>query len=262
MVQYLSFKTYDLMYQAEIKIGETEITFATMGLNVAMIASNISSCIEDEIENYEKLNESSIGLAGFYVIIAANSQDEFDYNKKVLATIIEETEGKSLVELEDPAVAGKILIHGVRISASIRETFRYRAAGGTAYGHPVMGQRDLNMKWLSEAAEKKKVLIKQGIAADDGGVFFGWGVEHGHIGKTEIFCQPDEETPEKIAAVQKWQKEATMAALEGCYCLPHMVNRMPELLKKHASDYPQWLKKIDQAFNPKSLRTRMGNLMG
>ena len=83
-----------------------------------------------------------------------------------------------------------VLIHGVRISASIRETFRLRPVGGKAYGFQIMGQRDVNIKWIGEAAAKKEESDKEGLGADDGGVFFGWAVENAHLGKTEIFFDP------------------------------------------------------------------------
>ena len=54
-----------------------------------------------------------------------------------------------------------------------------------------MGQRDLTIKWAIGAGKAKEPLIEKGLIVDDGGAFFGWGVEQGHLGKTEIFCKFD-----------------------------------------------------------------------
>ena len=155
MVRYFSFPSYDKMYEAELKIGESEIMFELMGFNVAMLSANVSSTLEKELQFLEQAKKEVQG-PGFYIIIAANSPEEFEYDQKVLQQIISETNGKSLELIEDPKVAELILIHGVRISASIRETFRSRAPGGKAYGFQIMGQRDVCMKWIGEAAPERR----------------------------------------------------------------------------------------------------------
>jgi glycolate oxidase len=259
MVRYFSFPSIEKMYQAELKIGESEISFELMGFNAAMVASNISPSIEDEMANYKLLKDSVQG-PGFVLIIAANSPEEFEYDKKVLQKIISDAEGKSLELAEDPKIADLLLIHGVRISASIRETFRYRVPGGAAYGYPVMGQRDLNIRWMQEAAQRKAVLISKGLIADDGGVFFGWGVEHGHLGKTEIFCDPAVASPECIQAAKDWQKETGMRALDGCFALP--IHLPMDIVGPRMSNFHLWEKKIKQAFDPKARNVNLGSHMG
>ena len=76
-----------------------------------------------------------------------------------------------------------------------------------------MGQRDLTIKWAIGAGKAKEPLIKKGLIVDDGGAFFGWGVEQGHLGKTEIFCKFDPQNPEAKEAVEAWQKEQSMRGL-------------------------------------------------
>ena len=258
LVRYFSFPSQEKMYEAELKIGETEISFELMGFNMAMVASNISPTAEVEMENYERLRKLVNG-PGFVLIIAANSLGEFEYDQRVLNKIISETGGKSLEAVEDPKIAGILLFHGVRISASIRETFRFRAPGGAGHGFPIMGQRDLNMKWMQEAARRKSILINKGLAADDGGVFFGWGVEHGHLGKTEIFCDPSED-PESVKAVEAWQDEVAMLALDGFYAVP--IHISTNIIGPRVSNYHLWAKKFTDAFDPNGVAAKLGSLMG
>ena len=156
-----------------------------MGFNVAMVAANITTCNEEEMAMFERLSQEVQG-PGFFVIIAGNSAGDFAYKKKVLETIVAETGGRSLKSVEDPEIEGIMLAQCTRISASVRETFR---PGGYFKSIPIMGQRDLTMHWATGAGKAKLPLIEKGLIADDGGGFFGWGVEQGHLGKTEIFCK-------------------------------------------------------------------------
>jgi len=126
-----------------------------------------------------------------------------------LQQIVSENGGKSLKSVENPRTEGILLCQCIRISASIRETFR---AGGAFSSIPVMGQRDLTIKWAIGAGKAKEPLIQKGLIVDDGGAFFGWGVEQGHLGKTEIFCKFDPQNLEAKAAVEKWNQEQSARA--------------------------------------------------
>ena len=87
------------MWQAEFKIGESEIAFELMGFNIAMVASNMTVSNEEDEEVFRRLSKESQG-PGFFIIIAGNCAADFEYKKKVLKHIINETGGKSLESIE------------------------------------------------------------------------------------------------------------------------------------------------------------------
>ena len=245
--RYYSFPSPEKMYEAELKIGESEISYELMCFNMAMVSSNISSSNEEDMETFEKLRYQVQG-PGFLLLLVANSADEFEYQKKVLEKILEETNGQSLKAVEDPKIAGKLLCQCIRVSASIRETFR---RGGKSWGgFAVMGQRDLTMRWLQEAGQRKGALIEKGLAMDDGAAFFGcfgWGVEHGHLGKSEIFYRPTDH-PDSAKAALEWRKETNLRALEGCFSTP---SGLPaDVINPKMSNYLTWAGKINAAFDP------------
>ena len=105
MVRYFSFPSVEKMWQAELKIGESEISFELMGFNVSMVAANISTCNEEDEETFNRLSKAVQG-PGFMVIIAGNSPEDFEYKKRVLQHIISEAGGKSLKPVEDPRIEG------------------------------------------------------------------------------------------------------------------------------------------------------------
>jgi len=93
---------------------------------------------------------------------------------------------------------------------------------------------------------------------DDGAAFFGcfgWGVEHGHLGKSEIFYRPT--TAEgAAAAAMEWRKATNRRALEGCFSVP--MGFPPEEVNPRISNYLAWADKINAAFDPNSTVPKFG----
>ena len=242
MVRYFSFTSEEKMYEAELKIGESEIAFELMGFNMSMVAANITTCNEEEKEVFERLRKLVQGT-GFLVIIAGNSPEDFEYKKRVLQQIISETDGKSLEPVEDPGIGGILLRQCTRISASIRETYRN---GGAFASIPIMGQRDLALKWVIGAGKAKEPLISKGLIVDDGAAGFGWGVEQGHLGKTEIFCKYDPLKPEAAQAVQQWMMEQIIRASNGRF----FAIGPNDAIGPSVSNFHLWQKKLLKALDP------------
>jgi len=252
IARYFSFPSVDKMWQAELKIGEAEISYELMGFNAAMVAANITTCNEEDEKMFNRLNKEVQG-PGFFVIIAGNSPEDFEYKNKVLQRIISDAGGKSLKTVEDPEIEGILLCQCIRISASIRETYR---PGGAFNSIPVMGQRDLTIKWAIGAGEAKKPLIKKGLIVDDGGAFFGWGVEQGHLGKTEIFCKYDPSNPVAKEAVQSWQKEQMERAFKESYFTITM--GATDEIGVALSNYHIWWRKIKEELDPNHVAADVG----
>jgi glycolate oxidase len=255
MARYYSFPSVEKMWQAEIKLGENEIAMELMGFNASMVAANITTCNEEEEAVFKRMNKEVQG-PGFFIIIAGNSAADFEYKKRVLQQIVSEAGGKSLKSVEDPKIEGILLCQCVRISASIRETFR---AGGAFNSIPVMGQRDLTIRWAIGAGKAKEPLIKKGLIVDDGGAFFGWGVEQGHLGKTEIFCKFDPQNLEAKAAVEQWSKEQCERALKENY-FAMLMFPSPEI-GQALCNYNIWWDKIQKAIDPNGVSPEAGALV-
>jgi glycolate dehydrogenase FAD-linked subunit len=256
MARYYSFPTLDQMWHAELKIGESEIAMEVMGFNAAMVAANITTSNEEDEAMFKRLSQEVQG-PGFLVIIAGNSPDDFAYKKKVLETIVAEAEGKSLKSVEDPEIEGILLTQCTRISASIRETFR---PGGDFNSIPIMGQRDLTIRWAVGAGQAKLPLIEKDLIADDGGGFFGWGVEHGHLGKTEIFCKFSPMNPVAREAVGKWMREQSGRAVDEKYFALTMgpPEQIDEKIGPALSNYHLWWDKTLAALDPNEVIPEKG----
>ncbi|MBN1631615.1 MAG: hypothetical protein JW990_17820, partial [Thermoleophilia bacterium] len=163
--------------------------------------------------------------------------------------IMAETGGESLKAVEDPAVSDILMRQCTRVSGAIRETFR---PGGYFKSIPIMGQRDLTVRWAIGAGEAKKPLIEKGLIVDDGGAFFGWGVEHGHLGKTEIFCAFSPMNPEAFKGVDAWVDEQSTRAREEKYFALTMGSEevIDNLTGPSMSNYHLWWYKVLEALDP------------
>ncbi|MBN2240758.1 MAG: FAD-binding oxidoreductase [Dehalococcoidales bacterium] len=255
MARYYSFPSVEKMWQAEIALGENEITFELMGFNISMVAANITTSNEEEEETFNRLNAEVKG-PGFFVIITGNSAEDFAFKKKALETICAEAEGESLKAVEDPRIEGILMAQCTRVSASIRETFRN---GGAFTSIPIMGQRDLTIRWAIGAGEAKKPLIEKGYIVDDGGAFFGWGVEQGHLGKTEIFCKYDPQREEAKNAVLEWQKQQNDRAFRESYFASTMGDQTE--IGPALSNYHLWWQRTIKAIDPNGVSPEGGALV-
>ena len=255
MARYYSFPSVEKMWEAEIKLGENEICLELMGFNVSMVAANITTCNEDDERVFKQLDREKKG-PGFFVIIAGNSDADFAFKKKALEQIVKESDGESMKSLEDPETEGILIAQCTRISASIRETFR---AGGMFSSIPIMGQRDLTIRWAIGAGEAKLPLIEAGYIVDDGGAFFGWGVEQGHVGKTEIFCKFDPANEKAAEAVMNWSKEQSRRAFDESY-FALLMGDVSDISPK-MSNYDKWWKQIVAAFDPNNVAPQGGPLV-
>jgi hypothetical protein len=226
-----------------------------MGFNAAMVAANITTCNEEDEKMFNRLNKEVQG-PGFFVIIAGNSPEDFAYKKKVLEKIVSDNDGKSLKTVEDPEIEGILMCQCIRISASIRETFR---PGGAFNSIPIMGQRDLTIKWAIGAGKAKEPLIEKGYIVDDGGAFFGWGVEQGHLGKTEIFCKFDPSNAVAKKAVETWQQEQTRRAFTERYFASTMGPQ--DEIGPALSNYNLWWNKLVKALDPNGVSPEGGSLV-
>ncbi|MEO0278800.1 MAG: FAD-binding oxidoreductase [candidate division WOR-3 bacterium] len=252
-VRYYWFPDVDRMLEAEARIGESEIALELMGFNLSMVVANITTSNEEEEKLYDELKDEVKG-PGFLVILGGLSEADLSYKRKVLEMIVKETDGHVLSITEDPKVQGLLLIHCTRICASVRETFR---AGGAFRSIPVMGQRDLVARWAVGAAEAKRSLIARGLVVDDGGHFFGWGVEHGHLGKTEIFCRYDPRDPEAAEAVEQWYTEQTERALQEGYFANFMLpwEKIRTSVGPRLCNFHIWWEEVMDIIDPLRLTT-------
>jgi glycolate oxidase len=249
MIRYYSFPSYEKVDEAQSKIGENETVFAFMGFPISMVASNIATSNQEDVELLQKLRGMVQG-PGFLVVVAGNSQREFEYKKRVLLKIIEETDGKSLEYLEDSKIGGSLLWRTLRPTADARTICRATGYFAAIFpGHsqflPITMHTQQVMDWKSEN------LIPKGLVFDDGGCAFPWTEEHGSFAHAEAFFRFSGR-PKSIKAVQQIIAKAWKLHLQEPVGVPFNAvgDQLHDLMGTSASNYHLWLRKIKKAFDP------------
>lgn len=255
-VRYYSFPSFEKMFQAQQKIGEAEIAFELMVFDKAMLASNIATSNDEDIDLLKKLTEDTIG-PGFLLILIGNSPEDFEYKKKVSDIIIKETEGKSTKMIEDTKIGGGVLWRCIRITASIRETFRATGIFGGAQG----GNESLRsmFNYIRKVGAFKADLAEKGLLYKDNADCMGWSIEHGHMGHSELLIRyfPTQQSARAGWSVANYSNE--LALNEHCG-VPHSTvgDQLHDFFGPSASNYHLWLRKIKKIFDPNGLSESSG----
>lgn len=250
LIRYLSFATIDDLMEAVRKIGESEIGFELMGFNTAMMAANAATSNEEDVRYYKEFAAAVQG-PGFMIMIAGTSPRDFEYKKKVLQIIMDETRARSLEQVEDPKLGAGYLWRFIRTVGSIRETAR---ASGTVA--PVVGGTDVfpvMTKYILATSDVKRELIRKGLSLEESVDPFIQSIEHGHTGHGEILVRYAPTSPESMPKVQgTLMSEANRRAIEGHFGVPHHVwsDEVHDQYGPHACNYHLLLRRIKKAFDP------------
>jgi glycolate oxidase len=250
LLRFFSFPSTAAMVEAARKIGESEIALQ-LSHSVSMLSSSIATSNEEDLALLKKFREMAQG-PGFVVTIAGNSDGEFDYKKRVLNRIMEETGGQSLEAIEDPEVWGAILWRFVRMTTAIREA--HRATGvwfGAMAGHNYSA---IETQYIQTAGILKDELIGKGLLFDgDKGLIdlMVWPMEHGHRGLAEVIFRhfPN---PDTMTAIDDLKAQCRKVALDKHAGGPYGVSgdELQDLFGPHYSYYHLWLRKMKKAFDP------------
>lgn len=250
MIRFFSFSSLDSLILAVQKIGESEIAYELMGFNAAMAASNIATSNEEDIRLFNEFRKFVQGPC-FMIIIAGNSSRDFEYKKKVLQIIIEETGGKSLEKLiEDPKVAGGCLWRWLRSTGSIRETFRASGVFGGEVGGTDLFR--LMANYINITGQAKGDLIERGLVYNDDTSPFTQSFEHGHFGHGELLIRYAPNPTTFKALTEEFLKQANETAIGQHFGVPAHVfgDDAHDTYGPHTSNYHLWLRKIKRTFDP------------
>ncbi len=248
LMRYLSFPTEDGRTLAVRRIGEHEIGTVLMGFNVNMLAANIATSNEEELQLAAEYGKEILG-PGFVLGVVGTSERDFEYKKQVIDLVLRDAGGSSLKAVEDPHVQYALLWRCVRVTASIRETMRASGAfAGEVFGTDSYG---VQANYIQHSLEDKSELIKRGLVYGDSNLPFLTSIEHGHFGHSEVLLRyaPGPAMPE---ALMGYVGKANQHAVNGHYGMPHHVfgDGQHDFFGPSTSNYTHWLRQVKKAFDP------------
>jgi glycolate oxidase len=247
-MKYLSFPTEDGRTLAVQKIGESEIGHILMGFSLEMIAANIGTSNEEELELTKKFSKEIVG-PGFVLGIIGNSARDFDYKMRVLEIIIKESKATLLKAIEDPKIQSGLLWRCVRPTCSIRETMRATGAfAGEVFG---TDNYPTQTNFIQHSIKDKQSLFDRDLILKDSNIPFTTSIEHGHLGHSEVLIRYTP-GPDIMPYLGEYQGKSNAFALKGHYGLPHHVFGDPqhEMFGPVMFNYHLWLRKVKKSFDP------------
>ena len=190
----------------------------------------------------------------FLFVVFSNSEREFDYQQKVLAQILEETEGQSSPVSDAPEMQEQTSTAVVKVDGVVRSCFRTSGGFNTSFG--AMDTVDLAMNLIRAGTELKEKYIQKGVIMDDGGDNSATCVyDQGHLAYTEMLIMYDHHDDESAEGAFEYLEESNQACLDRSLGAPiFQVSQVGE--GKHGAfgpasfNYDKWLRKIKSAFDP------------
>jgi hypothetical protein len=195
------------------------------------------------------MSDSVLG-PGFMVMIAANSAGDFEYKKQVLQMIIDEEQGKPLLEVEADENQGGYIWRYFRETGSIKETGRVLSpqagmvGGGDCF--PLMSY------FIKSCSKVKARLIADGSLFDDGISPFIQSIEHGHMGHGEVLARISMRVKDPQSVNRIINAGSNEISINEHFGVPQHVwsDALHDMYGPHASNYHLWLRTVKKTFDP------------
>jgi len=220
MLGHFYVTSVEKMIEAIRKIGESEIGFELMVSNIAMVATSPPESNAEGLDEFDRLSKLARGPS-FMLVIAGNSPRDFEYKKRVLQQIIDETGGKLLAPAEDPKFAGGFIWSFIRCTRANSGCFRTTGAfGGMVPGTDIL---NLMISYIQTSAKTMEDFIKKNRLLAEGTISFVQMIEHGHHAHAELLTRYFPKNPELAKGGREFNMEANRTAIEGHFGVPHHV---------------------------------------
>jgi len=219
---YLYFDDYEKRSEAICKVGEEDIGyvmgFMQRGLAILGLADTNAHFLELKETLFDALPSIS-----FVLLLATNTLEELEHQKRVLEKILEETGGGYIELLQQEPFNDVITLHLIKVGTLSAHAVCGRsgaflcAPGSNAVTRRIAGRLE------SLSIELKKKYIEEGKLVDDGGEGT-WGVvwDHGHTIYIENLVEWDPADPESSMAHIRLQEEVNRETIEKLSYLSSM----------------------------------------
>jgi len=243
----LSYKNYDAVENAMYRISEEEVAFmlwSTSNLALgALFARNKS-------ELMQTASKASFFKKPLVVLICARTEREFEYKKKVLEKIIEETGAK------DQIAKGRLIPESQAYCEALRSMMGFHGFIATGSFQSSFGGIDsigVSFQMVKiNIPLKKKYTKMQTLPDDSGESHFLTTYEWGHYAHAEMPTMYNVNNIISRKALLDYFYEADETALEEHLNIPFFIegDELHDQWGPFVCNYNIWLRKIKEAFDP------------
>ncbi|OGO24820.1 MAG: hypothetical protein A2144_09640 [Chloroflexi bacterium RBG_16_50_9] len=254
LFKYLMYEwpTWEECADALYKIGEAGIAFAmhkTAGPGTH--GATISGSNNEFYEQYQKHPEWQLPWVSYAIVLAGNSEQEQEYQLKVLERIMGETGGKYLPLSDDPTWRNRDYLNMIRMCFVPRTAFRCTGA----FACPLQGMESIQHTTFGLSLDKefRRKYDARDVLGDDGTNNM-WGVpfEGGHWSIFECghFYDPaDKHSFKGMEEMMQEGKEIGIKTPLG----PFLLGTGDEGAREYGPlryNFHKWMQKVKKTFDP------------
>jgi glycolate oxidase len=241
----INYPDWEHLENAFRRFEEEEVGFMCYYASTAAVIASFSRAREEMASQYAIHTRLKRPLT---IMVTAVSEREFQYKKKVVERLLEETEGKDYtprlkIRPVSYAEALRCLLgfHGFLVSGAFQSVFGGMDTIALAVR---MAQKNIPLK--------KQYIAKKVIADDSGEGVWSTTYEHGQMAHCEMPTMYDATNPESITGMAEYAEKTDEMAITEHLAIPFFVqgDKQHEWFGPHCMNYHLWMRKIKEAFDP------------
>lgn len=211
---YFYFDDYESRAEAICAMGEEDIGYVMGFMSRGLLTLAAGDSNAEFVDLRENLFDALPEIC-FCALLAADSVEELEHQKKVVDRILEETNGGSADIMQNQPLKDIFTLHLLKVGSLSAHSTAGRTAGFLCTPASTALTRRLLGKFESLGIELKKKYIEAGHLLDDGGEG-GWGTiwDHGHAMYFENMAFWDSPDPESAQAHLDLQAEINTETVE------------------------------------------------
>ncbi len=187
------------------------------------------------------------------IMIAANTEREFNYKEKVLGYLIGETGGKDLT------ATGKFVPRNITYAEGLRPQLGFHSflVGRTFQSaHGGMDTFTMCRKMMEKNIPLKKKFIKKKVIANDtGDGVWSTSFEHGHFYHAEMPTMYDQSDPKSVQGMDDYMRACNEMDLINHLGIPFFIegDDLHDWYGPQCCNYNVWMRKIKETFDPENV---------
>ena len=227
------------------RFEEEEVGFMCYYASTAAVVASFSRAREEMASQYAIHTRLKRPLT---VMVTAVSEREFEYKKKVVGGLIEETGGKDYTP--------KLKIRNVSYAEALRCLLGFHGFLVSGAFQSVFGGMDtisLAVTMAQKNVPLKKQYIARKVIADDAGEgVWATTYEHGQMAHCEMPTMYDATDPKSILGMAEYATATDEMAITEHLGTPFFVqgDKQHEWFGPHCMNYHLWMRKIKETFDP------------
>jgi glycolate oxidase len=245
----LNFPDWDTFEKAFYEVNDADISMMAMASSQEGLATMFTNTKEEAVQSIMG-GLLTKAQRYFVILVAAHTEREFNYRRKLIQAILKKYGGEDLVETGVVAPKSMHYAEGIRNMLG-SHAFRFTSCFQSTHGGMDTIAMSVNIGKINKPI-KQKYIEKKLIGDDRGEGMWITGYEGGHMAHMEIPTVYDPADPESCKGYANYQDECNEADIKHSLGIPFFIvgDKIHDRFGPSTNNYQQWLRRIKAAFDP------------